>query len=172
MNRVAGVLPLLVLLGVLEGCAARPVPRRAAFNEAEFQPYAGSGTSTIQGQAFLKTRGGEVRFGAGNTVYMVPATSFTREWYDRAVVGGVNLGAADPEAQSRIAQYERRTTADGNGNFEFRNIPAGEYFITCNIVWEVPYSTGYTVQTTQTGGTAHAAVKVGPGETVKAVVTR
>src|SRR4051794_4753231 len=125
MTRILRAGVVLVAVGLLQACAAKPKARQGAVNESEFLPYAGTGSSAIQGQAFLKTRAGEVRFGAGNAVYMVPATNFTREWYDRAVVAGENLAAADPDANSKIATYERHTTADGNGNFEFRNIPAG-----------------------------------------------
>ena len=50
-----------------------------------------AGTGTITGQAFLKTRGGEVRFGAGNMVLLIPSTPYTEEDYVRAVVNNETL---------------------------------------------------------------------------------
>lgn len=138
---------------------------QTVFDEAEYTPYAGTGTSTITGQAFLKTRAGEVRLGAGNTVELVPLTPYTRERLNRATLGGQHLEPRDP----RLAQYVRTTVADGNGNFEFRNVPAGDYVALCLITWEYVAS-AYSRATT--GGQAYGIVKVGPGETVKVVVTR
>jgi hypothetical protein len=131
-------------------------------------PYAGSGSSAIVGQAFMKTQGGDVKFGAGNQVTLTPVTPFTAEWYRRAVIGGENLAGVSADVAARFQKYERRTVADGSGNFEFRNIPAGEYYVTCPIFWQIPGA--YTTSTT--GGMAHTQVTVGQGETKKVVVTR
>ncbi len=139
-------------------------PMQTAFDEAEFAPYAVPGTSTITGQAFLKTRGREVRLGAGNTVQLLPVTSYTTELRKRVTLGGERVGPVDP----RIEKYRRTTIADGSGSFEFRNLPAGEYYVTCVITWEVPNQ--YVMETT--GGVAYGTVKVGAGETAKVVVTR
>jgi hypothetical protein len=65
-------------------------------------------------------------------------------------------------------KYRRVTRADGTGNFEFHNIPPGDYYLTCVIVWEVPSE----YATLPTGGVAYTKVSVGPGQTVKAVLTR
>ena len=139
-------------------------PMQTSFDEAEFAPYAVAGTSAITGQAFLKTRGGEVRLGAGNTVGLLPVTSYTTELRRRVTLGGERVGPVD----SRVERYRHTTVADGNGNFEFRNLPAGEYYVTCMIVWEVPSQYGLQ----KTGGIAYGTVKVGAGETAKVVVTR
>lgn len=137
---------------------------QTAFNETEFAPYAGTGTSTITGQAFLKTLGGEVRLGAGNTVQLVPVTSYTTEVRQRVTIGGEHVGPVDP----RIEKYRRTTIADASGSFEFHNLPPGEYYVSCVITWQVPGQNGLY----PTGGVAFGTVKVGEGETAKVVVTR
>ena len=156
-------LPLVTVAGLLL-CSCSTVAPNPPFNEAEFQPYLRSGTSTITGQAFLKTRGGEVRFAAGNTVNLTPLTSYTRTTLEQVIVRGQKAPPADP----RFPKYVRTTFADGNGNFEFKNVPAGQYLAYVPILWEVP--TQYGAQ--QTGGFAYAHVTAKPGETVKVVASR
>jgi hypothetical protein len=83
------VLMLVAILTV--SCYSAPrteMPRLVPFNEDEYLPYAGDGDATITGQAFLKTRGGDVKYGAGNTIFMNPVTSYSTEWMDRAILGG------------------------------------------------------------------------------------
>lgn len=164
MRYITNTFVILLAALVIVGCVTTPQPRQAEFIESEFAPYGEIGSSTVTGQAFLKTRGGEVRFGAGSEVIMVPVTSYTTEIFQRSVLDGQRLQSPD----SRYAAYRRTTTTDGNGNFEFRNAPAGEYYLSCVITWEVPGP--YGLQTT--GGTAHGRVKAGAGETVKVIVTR
>ena len=156
---------LLILLAALVSVSCvTPQPLQAQFSESEFAPYGGDGSSTVTGQAFLKTRGGEVRFGAGNEVVMVPVTSYTTEIFERSILGGQQILRPDP----RYFAYRRTTTADGNGNFEIRNVPAGEYYLSCVITWEVPGPYGLQ----PTGGTAYGRVKVGLGETVKVIIKK
>lgn len=154
-------IPLLLL--VAAGCG--PVQRKTQFDEAEYAPYGKPGTSAIVGQAFLKTRAGDVKYGAGNTVYLNPVTNYSREWFELHVLGGKNLAPAD----SRINQYIREARADGQGGFEFQGIPAGEYYVTCHITWLVPNG---TIWPDTTGGWAFAKVKATEGQPVRCVVTR
>lgn len=144
----------------LAGCAA-PQPMSAKFDPAEHAAFSKSGTGVIEGQAFLKTKGGDVKLAAGNVVSVFPATSYWREWRDRSVIGGVELSGGDDRAN----QFVRETQADGEGRFRFDGLPAGSYILTCEIRWH--YS-----EYGQTGGIAHARVTVRDGEVTRAVVTR
>jgi hypothetical protein len=156
---VAGVTALTV------GCG--PEKRHEVFVEAEYAPYAAVGSCTITGQAFLRTRGGEVRLGAGCEVVLAPQTSYTREVWQRTIVSEdpVALEEADP----RATRYVHKVIADGEGRFEFPDLPLGEYFLACAIEWEVATSLGPM----NSGGIAHAEAHLKKlGETVKVVVTR
>lgn len=157
-------LSLLAVLLLASGCVAPQQSFNSTFNEAEFAPYEKDGNSTITGQAFLKTRGGDVKFGAGNTVTLLPATSYTKEIRERVTIGGERLGPED----SRLQKYRKTTIADGNGNFEFKDLPAGEYLLSCQITWEIPGDYGLRT----TGGIAYGAVKVKADETAKVILTR
>ncbi|HEX7861712.1 MAG TPA: hypothetical protein VF773_15355 [Verrucomicrobiae bacterium] len=147
------------------GCVApQPKPFQTPFNEEEFAAYAKNGTGRIVGQAFLKTRAGDVKVGAGNTVQLAPVTPYTTEMRQRVTLNGERMLQADP----RIEPYVRKTVADAGGNFEFANLPAGEYYLSCVITWEVPSGSVLI----PTGGIAYSTAKLGEGETVKVVVTR
>lgn len=150
----------------LSSCAGMlpPVKRNVAFSEEMFAPSLAKGTATISGQAFLKTRSGEVKFGAGNEVVCVPVNEYTNETQMRGVVNGENLESPPPA----YFKYRRTVIADGNGNFEFKELPAGEYYVSCIIRWE--YATQYGAM--PTGGVASAKVKVADGESVKVIVTK
>jgi hypothetical protein len=150
---------LIVLL--LAGCAATGVKhqRLQSFDESEYAPYSQKGTAVIEGQAFMRTAGGDVKYAAGSIVAMNPVTTYSREWWDTAVVKGQNMAEAD----SRANDYHWSTTADGEGRFSFENLPAGEYYIACGVSWKVSsYRTS--------GGAIGAQVKVSDGEHVRVIL--
>ena len=89
---IVALLTPLISTVLFCGCATmqpQRVPRTAVFNEDEYATYAGDGTATITGQAFVKTRGGDVKFGAGNKVFLNPVTTYSTEWYQKYVIGGI-----------------------------------------------------------------------------------
>ena len=153
------ILALAILAILLTSCA--PVERQVAFIESEYIPFRGDGDSRIVGQAFLRTRGGEVKLAAGLAVVLTPVTSYSAEWFSHEVLRHGYLTPGDRREQA----YIRVRTGDGEGRFKFTGIPAGRYYVTCEIHWELP-------DETYDGGTAYAVVDVGPGETQEIVVTR
>jgi len=117
------------------GCASNPsppAPRTATFDPSEYAAYDQAGDGVISGQAFLRTQGGEVRYGAGRAVHLHPVTSYSREWWNRVVLGGKHLEPGDPRAQA----YQRTAIADGEGRFVFADIPAGEYYVVSSVSLE------------------------------------
>ena len=150
----------LIVATAITGCH-RPHQMSTPFDEREFLPYLGLGTSTIKGQAFLKTRGGEVRYGAGNTVHLVPVTSYSKELWEASLYNQVT------GLDQRWVIYNRSVIADGSGNFEFKNIPAGEYHISCAIFWEYFTKDGPK----RTGAVVKKQRKVRPNETVRVMLT-
>ncbi|MGH7243614.1 MAG: carboxypeptidase-like regulatory domain-containing protein [Phycisphaerales bacterium] len=159
MNRPRCLL-LISLTLLLIGCQT-PTPMHASFNEADYTPFAGVGTGRIEGQAFATTRGGLVIKAAGREVHAVPKTTYSEEIIQRLFVGNDPPTSTDPASK----KFTRRTMADADGRFEFSNLPPGEYYVTCRIVWE--YSSG-----NETGGNAYTLVTVQNGQTTKALVTR
>lgn len=142
----------------------KPQPRLAVFNETEYAAYAQPGTGVIEGQAFLRTRGGDVKLAAGHKVNLNPVTTYSTEWFERLCKRHEDIEDAD----QRAAAYLRQCVADGEGRFRFEGLPAGEYYLMCRIVWEA-FTGRYTEET---GGIAYAKVTVHDGKTARAVVTR
>ena len=157
------------IAAMLTGCQT-PQPRTTQFVEAEFAPYDGAGSGVVTGQAFLVTRGGDVKYAAGREILCAPAnTSYSTEFYERYIVGYTPLQDGDPRAN----KYVRRATGDGSGRFRFDGLPAGEYFVWSNITWEYANGVNYAgVTTSNTGGIAHARVTVKDGQTTEVLVTR
>ena len=156
-------LPILLIAWLVStSCAIPLVERHAQFVESEYAPYAGEGTATICGQAVIQTRRGEFKYGAGNETYLNPVTSYSTEWYTVSVIGGRSLTKANRKALA----YNRVTRADSEGRFCFKNIPSGDYYLACPVVWV------YGANSAIKGGMAYAQVTVKDGETVNAVLTR
>lgn len=158
---------LLAIVGLLSACATMAPPQsRMPFPENEYQALEKSGNATIKGQAFLKTRGGDVKVAAGNEVILNPVTSYSIEWYEKSYLPGKNIVQADP----RLWNYCAKTVADGSGRFTFHNVPAGEYFVTTVIIWEA--ATGYQGALRVQGGTVTKRIDVKDGAEIDVIVTR
>ena len=137
-----------------------------AFPEGEYLALPKTGTATVRGQAFLKTRGGDVKTAAGNQVLLNPVTSYSLEWYEKSYLPNRGIENADP----RLAAYVPTQIADGSGRFVFKNVPAGEYFVTTDVTWEAP--TGYQGALRTQGGVVSKRIKVSAGEEVEVIVTK
>lgn len=164
--------PLVLSLAIaLTGCAMPtqnpPLPRMS-FSEAEYStlPKSDTGMATVRGQAFLKTRGGDVKTAAGNQVFLNPVTSYSLEWYRKSYLPNRQMQDAD----IRLMNYMPMQIADGSGRFVFKNVPAGEYFVTTKVTWEAP--TGYNGALQTQGGVVSKRIKVSTTEEVEVVVTK
>ncbi|MFK0875525.1 hypothetical protein ACIUW1_11825 [Pseudomonas aeruginosa] len=157
---------IAAIMIMLSGCAVSqqtPVPR-IPFPAAEFAALPTKGTGTLTGQVFMKTVGGDVKFGAGSTVYLVPVTSYSKQWYEVNYIGGQALEAPDP----RSGQGSITTVADGNGNFTFTDIPPGDYFLSSTVTWQAPSKYGLLPQ----GGVVAKVVSIADGVKLREMLTR
>jgi hypothetical protein len=170
MKRAAISLALL-LCGCITNPTARPSRHsmQTVFIPETHDAFMKEGTSTVSGQAFVKTMGGDVKHGAGNEVFLYPSTPYSLEWLEHAALQGEEVANLDP----RFGNYSRRQIGDAEGRFRFERIPPGKYLILCLIQWEVPWFSGSSSGTRTTGGFAISRVVVENGKNVEgAVVTR
>jgi hypothetical protein len=145
----------------LVGCVPTPQKRQAAFIESEYAAYDRAGTGAIEGHAFLRTNGGDVKTAAGKPISLNPVTSYSTEHYQRSVIGLNTLEGPDP----RCDKYYRETIATVDGGFRFDGLPARDYNVFAPIQW-------LASQHQYAGSIAHAKVTVREGQTIKVVVTR
>ena len=153
----------LAVATLVTGCATQPYVIQNPFDANEAAWSQQSGNALVKGQAFLKTRGGDVKTCAGNPVTIVPKTRRSTEM-QAAFERGVNNFA---NAEVRPG-FGHTTRCDAQGNFTFANLPAGDWYVRTAVVWEAP---GKYVSFPQ-GGVVTGSVTTHPGQTSDLIVTR
>ena len=148
----------LLSMALLVGCAA---VKRIPFPVDEYSALPTRGTAEVHGQAFLKTRGGDVKLAAGNEIRLTPATSYSRQWYVEKYLGRRKIEPHDP----RLDEFIRTTIADADGRFKFTQVPAGEHFLLTHIFWHISSSSW------PEGGLVCTEISVPYGERVDVVMT-
>jgi hypothetical protein len=91
------------------------------FEDAPFQPYAETGPARISGQAIGQIRGGLVE--------LIPYVGYMKA-RDEAIAGDKDPGPRD----HRLAHYTRQCVLDSQGNYDFPNLPAGDYMLVCRFL--------------------------------------
>ncbi|MCG3743078.1 hypothetical protein EXA18_06195 [Vibrio cincinnatiensis] len=140
---------IIALVTLLSGCAnvmAPTVVQRIDFPAHEYEALEKEGTGKVSGQVFLKTKGGDVKYGAGSKVWLNPKTSYSDQWYsiqqqNNFKVYGYGLKTlSEPSSaeSAKVFEFIKETQADGFGNFSFSDVPQGTYYLTSGVTWEAP----------------------------------
>lgn len=133
IRRVALILTIFPSFCALAGGGR--APRRVPFEESAFAGYGSAGSATVSGKLVVTSSNGRVHLAHdgneedridGTVVTLLPVAAYTREMVDRELGAGEYLVSSDP----RFHKYVRLTRTDAEGNFVFKQIPAGEYFVT------------------------------------------
>jgi len=110
------------------------------FNPSEAAFIRASGKGTIEGQAFLRDKHGQVsvRYAAGELVRLVPATAYAQarfaQFYgEKKFVPATSIPRIDPDPE--YASYTRTTKAGSTGRFTFDNVAPGRYFVASQLTW-------------------------------------
>lgn len=112
-------------------------------NEASF--VLEKGTATITGSASLTDANGESISCAGNNVYLVPVTEYSKERFLHLFGDSDNHFSGDeiifhvrfkPDHPD-FRKYMKVSTCNYVGEFSFDNVSAGEYYLGTNIISEV-----------------------------------
>jgi hypothetical protein len=147
---------------MLAGCAAntaqpRPVLMSTTFSDADFAPWAGSGNAEIQGQAFFRTLGGDVKTCAGQNVALIPSNSYGREMVSRILSAGGNIPG---NIDNRVERYGKTEKCDAQGSFSFKNVKANTWIVFTIVTWFAPSRYGINPQ----GGVLLKTIETRPGE--------
>ena len=134
---------LAAIMFALAGCVGQVIETTVPFDPNEVSYITKRGTATIEGQAFLRQRGGGIVTCAGFEVILIPAGQFATERMTQIygsrdggrinVFGGANQENVDP----RYLQMTRKTTCDAEGDFEFREVSNGAYYVFTTVTWQV-----------------------------------
>lgn len=170
---------VVIVLIALSGCAslapmAKKITLTSRFSAEEVAWFNATGTSSLTGQAFFQTRGGQPRTCAGLEIELKPKSSYGDERltaiYGNPAGGYTPAFAANIQFTPDDAKYKemRRTTVcDAQGNFSFTDLPAGDYFVTSSIIWILP---GQEFAPPQ-GGVLMKSVNLGDGQTKRILLT-
>ena len=146
----------------------RPKMDRMPWPEEEYSKLNIDGDCEITGQAFLRTRGGDVKTAAGSEVILSPVTSYSRQFVEIVIQQarqGVDLAPAD----GRVFKYIKKTNAGVSGDFRFKNVAEGDYYLYTTVTWEAlnPYGQDLSRQ----GGWVYRKVTVKSGGENHFIVT-
>lgn len=165
------IITILTIIGVVTGCAAPLVATfdPLAFDEAEYAALPTKGTGIVRGQVFAKTVGGDVKKGAGENVVMFPATKYGDQRVIQQVLGGKFLSRSE---DGRYKNYALVKSADGEGRFEFVDVPPGQYYVLSKITWIVIEPNRFGPIESRQGGQVVRKVDVKNGVITDAILNR
>ncbi len=138
--RVVSVAALsLCLAGA--GCNARndkKIDDPVAFDAKEAAYVLKQGKTTIHGHAFVINNVGRAQNAAGQDVFLVPQTAYSKQRIEAIFDSGKSVQAREvPKLPSDpdYLKYTRRWKTDTNGKFTFDNVAPGEYFVVTQMSW-------------------------------------
>ena len=163
---------VLMSLCLIGGCASTSRLMESSFDSELAKHIHDEGTNSIQGQAFLRQRGGNVVTCAASEVRLIPATKYAKEYVRRKYgtdQGGYDdwdpiLLENDPKTDTSFWTHTRTTTCDAEGEFEFDGVPDGTYYVTTRVMW----SAG---QYSQQGGDIAEIVDLAGNDSKKILLT-
>lgn len=132
-----------VALIAIAGCASVP-PKviLPLYDDAAYQPYTALGTATVSGASYLVTKGGDVKKGTSRIVLLIPRTPFLLARMDPYYIDSystfetIGFGGEKPENITKAWLYTKTAVSDIDGKFTFTKVPAGQYIVETQLVWQ------------------------------------
>jgi hypothetical protein len=165
MIRMFGLCLAALSLG---SCQMGPaVPVTAAFDATSAEYILKTGKGRIEGQAFLRRDQGRLVTAAGERVFLIPATAYAVERFDRMFGGDRRsyYGNAVEDPPPEYLALRRETKVDMTGRFTFENLARGRYIVATRVFWTEPKSF-FTH-----GGAMYDVVDVKDDETTTAIIS-
>ncbi|HZC81826.1 MAG TPA: hypothetical protein VE222_08940 [Nitrospiraceae bacterium] len=162
---------LALLAVMMAGCAIFGYEHKALLNETDYVAFLGNGTGMVSGEVSVTMRDGKITHGENSFIYLIPVTPYTSEWFQHAIQQDHKISGIDP----RSFRVTRASMVGTEGRFQFTNVPAGEYYLTCTITPDLPPYRFLWVSISRAGTDAikvYATVTVQVDDHVKVTVTR
>ena len=141
---------------------------------APFDPNAAAyvlekGSGRIEGEAFLRRDLGKIVTGAGERVYLIAATAYAVERFEKMFGGERRAysGTTVEDTPEEYHRYRRETKVDMRGRFVFENVAPGRYIVATRVFWTEPQSYFTVTQ----GGAIYDIVDVEKDGTARAIVS-
>jgi hypothetical protein len=157
---------VLIVSAAVAGCQSTVVVEQA-FDAKAAEYVLKAGTGRIEGQAFMRRDYGRLVTAAGERVFLLPATSYVVERFDRMFGGDrrAYFGASVENTPPDYYRYRRETKVDMNGRFQFENLSPGRYLLATRVFWTEPKS--YFTH----GGAVYDIVDVKADEATTAIIS-
>lgn len=160
------------LSGILSStclAANTPVQLYNQFNADAIKWVKDSGNSSVTGKVFLTLKGGSKKGCAGFNVELLPVADYSSErilkTYGNTIQGQVLVEDNPPKFTPDAPEYHElvlKASCNDENRFEFKAVPAGEYYVMTFIIWDITGEAGPT----KTGGAVMKRIKVAPNNTV------
>ncbi len=112
------------------------------FKDQDVKWFKVDGNSSIKGIAKFKSKDGEIRYGKEFRIELNPFTPYTKERLNHIyrndesgyvfIKNGVPKFTPDPEGYHAT----RKTMCNEKGEFEFKNLPEGNYYVIAFMLWD------------------------------------
>jgi len=134
---------LAIVAVLISGCGGNQVKSKGYFempkpDAANLEPYLSKGTGTVTGQVFLRTKGGDSKFGAGEKVCLVPNIAYLSKRKQKIREGYFVADHASWEKAFKCAQ------ADGDGRFKITGLGTANWVAESKVTWSVTQCGRYT----------------------------
>lgn len=172
------ILHLTLTTAVLTaGCATIEVPINSSFSSTEVSWFNAEGTNSIEGSAFMRTKGGDVKTCAGYDVTLMPYSNYASERmtyiYGNSEEGYRTLGLQRKyefsNESAEYHKYSKDTKCDAQGEFEFNDLPDGDYYVIAGVQWQTGAGAG--AELFPQGAILMKRVTTANGETQKVTMT-
>ncbi|MDY0195113.1 MAG: carboxypeptidase regulatory-like domain-containing protein [Sulfurovaceae bacterium] len=103
----------------------KKIINRISFPVREYKKLSSMGQSVVYGKIAVQARNGRRVVGSNARLYLNPYTSYSKQWFKENYLNGNKMNSAD----DRLYKYLKFATANDDGNFLFKNIPKGKYYL-------------------------------------------
>lgn len=167
MLKVRNLAIVAVVVMLAAGCETpEPIATKTIFDPVAVAFIHERGPNAVNGQAFLRQKGGGVVTCAGRTVSLIPSGAHSRERIrnEYGTTRWPALAVRPADQPSRVyLLHMRRTICDAQGNFAFSGLADGDYFVETVVNWEVAGE--------DQGGALMAPVSLWDGASKRVMVT-